>query len=195
MIASLPMYDRPETRASNDRFWQLIRNQLEPGLASPEELSRTADHWQDWENPELLLSQTCGYPYRTRLHGKTRLVATPVYDLPDCPPGHYYSVLIARKSDPRGGFEDFARARLAYNDALSQSGWAAPQSHAEDTGFRFTDVTQTGAHRTSAQAVASGIADIAAIDAVSWAMIRRWDSFAADLREIGVTAPTPALPY
>jgi hypothetical protein len=27
VIASLPMYDRPETRAANDRLWQLIRSE------------------------------------------------------------------------------------------------------------------------------------------------------------------------
>ena len=32
MIASLPMYDRPETAAANDRLWQGVRERLGQGL-------------------------------------------------------------------------------------------------------------------------------------------------------------------
>ena len=64
MIATLPMYDRPETRAANDRFWDLIRSHLDE---APEELSRDDFHWL---HPDLLLSQTCSLPYRTALQGR-----------------------------------------------------------------------------------------------------------------------------
>jgi ABC-type phosphate/phosphonate transport system substrate-binding protein len=43
--------------------------------------------------------------------------------------------------------------------------------------------------------VAEGRADLAAIDGLTWRMIRRWDDTAAELKEIGTTAPTPALPW
>jgi ABC-type phosphate/phosphonate transport system substrate-binding protein len=43
--------------------------------------------------------------------------------------------------------------------------------------------------------VASGAADIAGIDAVTWEMIARWDPFARDLRVLARTPPTPALAY
>ncbi len=52
----------------------------------------------------------------------------------------------------------------------------------------------TGGHLNSAKAVAEGRADIAAIDALTWKMIKRWDGFAQDLREVATTTPTPALP-
>ena len=191
MIAALPMYDRPETRAANDRFWSLIRDTLGEG---PERLTRDADPWDIWQSPDLLLAQTCGLPYRARLHGRVTLVATPVHALPDMPSGHYCSVLVARADDPRAEFAAFASARLAYNEPLSQSGWAAPQSHAAAAGFRFGDLLHTGSHRASARAVAEGRADIAALDAVTWKMIRRWDGFATRLRVVERTAPTPALP-
>jgi ABC-type phosphate/phosphonate transport system substrate-binding protein len=195
VIASLPMYDRPETRAANDRLWQLIRANLpDETKSAPETLARTGDPWSDWLSPELLLSQTCGLPYRARLHGRVTLVGTPVHDLP-CAPGHYFSAVVARSDDPRAAVADFAGARIAVNDGLSQSGWAAPQALAAAHGFAFTDVTLTGSHRASAEAVAAGAADLAAIDAVTWRMIRRWDTFAAELRVIAETPPTPALPY
>lgn len=192
MIASLPMYDRPETAAANDRFWKGVRAHLGYG---PDRLCRAGDVWDHWQSPGLILSQTCGYPYRARLHGTVTIVGTPVLDLPDCPPGHYYSVLVARAEDPRETPRDFAEARFAYNEALSQSGWAAPQTYAAAHGFTFSNPVQSGAHRESARAVAENRADIAALDALSWKMMQRHDPFAATLRVLARTEPTPALPY
>jgi len=200
MIASLPMYERPETAAANDRFWQAIRRNLcagetPPPRALPQALSRGGDLWRQWLSPDLLLSQTCGFPYRARLHGKVALVGTPILGLPGLPPGYYCSVMLTRRADARTGLADFAEAVLAYNEPMSQSGWAAPQTEAERLGFAFTRTLQTGSHRASALAVADGRADIAAIDALTWKMIRRWDSCATSLSVIGETAPTPTLPY
>lgn len=191
-LASLPMYDRAELRPANDRLWQAIRAALGEG---PEHLSRGGGVWDHWLSPDLLLSQTCGYPYRVRLHGKVNLVGTPDHGLDGCPPGHYCSVFVARADDPRASFADFAGARLAYNEALSQSGWAAPQTFARVQGFAFRNLLETGAHALSARAVAEGRADIAALDALSWKMMQRHDSFAAALKEVARTPPTPALPF
>lgn len=192
MIASLPMYDRPETAAANDRLWQGVRDRLGEG---PMHLTRGGDPWADWQSPDLILSQTCGLPYRARLHGQVALVASPVYDLPDCPAGHYCSVFVARADDPRSTPREFAGAVLAYNEALSQSGWAAPQAFAAAQGFAFGPGLRTGAHRLSGQAVASGRADIAALDALSWLLMARHDAIARDLRVIGRTGSIPGLPY
>jgi len=192
MIASLPMYDRPETAAANDRLWQGVRARLGEG---PGELTRDGNPWDHWQSPDLLLSQTCGLPYRSRLYDRVNLVGTPVCDLPDCPPGHYYSVFVARRDDPRDDPRDFAGAVLAYNEALSQSGWAAPQAWAAERGVGFAETLHTGAHANSARAVAEGRADIAALDALSWRLMARTDRFAEGLRVIGRTDPTPALPW
>lgn len=196
MIASLPMYDRPETAAANDRLWNGIARALRArGIAAPDALDRETGLWETWRSPDLLLSQTCGFPYRAHLHGLVTLVATPVCDLPDAPPGHYYSILVARRGDSRRRLGNFAGATFAYNEALSQSGWAAPSAAAAAAGIAFGAGLPTGSHRASARAVAEGAADIAAIDALTWRMIRRWDAVAAELDEIGTTAPTPALPW
>lgn len=196
MIANLPMYDRPETAAANDRFWSGMARLLRArGIKAPEQLDRTAGLWETWLSPGLLLSQTCGFPYRARLHGHVTIVATPVCDLPGVPPGYYHSTLVARRTDLRRSLAEFDGARFAYNDALSQSGWAAPLAEAASAGISFGRTVATGAHRASAQAVVEGAADLAAIDSLTWRMIRRWDDFAADLKEIGTTTPTPALPW
>ena len=78
---------------------------------------------------------------------------------------------------------------------MSQSGWAGPQNDAAARGFRYTNPVQTGGHAFSARAVADGKADIAGIDALTWLLIKRHDSFARDLRVIAETKPTPILPY
>lgn len=197
MIASLGMYDRAETAAANDRLWALVREGLRArGIAAPEELTRgPGAYWPAWEAQDLVLSQTCGLPYRARLHGRVALVATPDHGLPGCPPGHYRSVFVARKGDTRGDVARFDGAALAYNDPMSQSGWAAPQAHAAQLGISLLPALESGGHRASALAVAEGRAEIAALDAVTWALIRRHDAFAASLKEVGQTRPTPALPY
>lgn len=46
--------------------------------------------------------------------------------MPDCPAGYYNSVFIARRDDPRRNSPDFTCATFAYNEPMSQSGWAAP---------------------------------------------------------------------
>lgn len=196
MIAALGMYDRPETAPAHDRLWALIRDGLrDRGVAAPEALTRgEGAYWPAWEAPDLVLAQTCGLPYRARLHGRVTLVGTPDYGLPGCPAGHYHSVFIARADDPRPGLADFAEARLAFNEALSQSGWAAPMEHAARTGLRFGSLVQTGGHRLSMLAVAEGRADTAALDAVTWRMLRRWEPAAAGLRVLAETRPTPGLP-
>lgn len=196
MIASLAMYDFAPLMAANDRLWAGIRDGLRgQGIKAPDGLTRgEAAYWPAWQSPGLILSQTCGYPFRTRLQGHVTYVGTPDYGVEGCPPGHYCSVLIARADDPRTGFADFAAARFAYNEALSQSGWAAPQTHAKGLGFQLQPAVQTGAHRLSALAVAEGRADIAALDAVTFAHLQGYDPVMARLKVVGRTEPTPGLP-
>lgn len=197
MIASLGMYDRAECQPANDRLWALIRDGLRAaGIDAPDTLTRGAGaYWEAWESPDLLLSQTCGFPYRAKLHGKVTLIGTPDYEVAGAAPGHYRSVFVARKSDPRSTLPDFHGAALAFNEDLSQSGWAAPQNHAIAHDMRLIPHLRTGGHLASARAVAEGLAEIAAIDAVTWSMIAEWEAFAADLKTVGLTEPTPGLPY
>jgi ABC-type phosphate/phosphonate transport system substrate-binding protein len=102
---------------------------------------------------------------------------------------------VARADDPARALADLAGRRFAYNEAMSQSGWAAPACHMAAAGLAFGPLLATGAHRASALAVAEGRADFAALDALTWALIGDHDhSLAAALRVIDATAPTPGLP-
>ena len=197
MIASLAMYDRAEAQPSNDRLWALIRDGLRTaGMDAPQEQIRGPAAFLDaWTSADLILSQTCGFPYRARLHGKVALIGTPDYGVEGCPPGFYHSVFVARADDPRGAVAEFDGAALAFNDDLSQSGWAAPQTCASTLGIRLPPRLRTGGHVLSARAVAEGRAEIAALDVVTWGMMVRWESFASSLKVVGRTSPTPGLPY
>lgn len=195
-LASLPMYDRPELRDATDRYWTLIRDRLAlRGIGGPESLRRgDAVLMPHWENADLILSQTCGFPYRARLHGHVELVGTPDFGNEGCAPGYYRSILIARADDPRGDFAEFDGAVLAYNDGLSQSGWAAPINQAQSAGIRLRVGEETGSHRGSAFAVAEGRAELAAIDALTWALLTEFEDMSS-VKVIGTTDPSPALPY
>lgn len=196
MIASLGMYDFGPAMAANDRLWAGIRDGLRArGLPAPEGLTRgEAAYWPAWQSPGLVLSQTCGYPFRTRLHDRVAYVGTPDHGVEGCAPGQYRSVLVARADDPREGLEEFDGARFAFNEDLSQSGWAAPQAHATRLGLRLVPVLRSGGHRFSALAVADGRAEIAALDAVTWRLLQGVEPAAARLKVVGKTDPTPGLP-
>ncbi len=195
MIASLMMYARPQLDEAHLRYWNLIRDNLNrAGIESPEHLSQDAEEFSVWQHPELVLSQTCGMPYRTWLHDKVALVGTPDYGLVGCPPGYYRSALVVRADDPRTNLMAFREAVFAYNQTFSQSGYAAPYWHLEPHGFWFKHRVQTEGHLKSAHAVAEGHADIAALDAVSWRLMAEYEEFAASLRVLEWTDPTPSLP-
>ena len=197
MIASLPMYEYEDTVRANDRFWALIRDGLRArGVAAPDALGRGAGELlPHWLAPDLVLSQTCGFPYRAALHGQVTLVGTPDFGLAGCAPGYYRSVFVARADDARDTLPAFDGAHIAYNDPMSQSGWAAPQAHAAKLGLRLAPGPCTGAHRLSALAVLEGRADLAAIDAVTWLLLCRNQPRMAGLKPVVQTDPTPGLPY
>ncbi|MFN6925287.1 MAG: phosphate/phosphite/phosphonate ABC transporter substrate-binding protein [Tabrizicola sp.] len=196
MIASLGMYDFGPAMAANDRLWAGIRDGLRArGIAAPDALTRgDGAYWPAWQAPDLVLSQTCGYPFRARLHDRVTYIGTPDYGVEGCPPGHYRSVFVVRADDPRATLAAFDGARFAYNEDLSQSGWAAPQTHAARLGLHLPPALKTGGHRLSALAVAEGRADIAALDAVTHALLQGVEPAMTRLRVIGQTDPTPGLP-
>ncbi len=196
MIASLMMYARSELTDAHDRYWQLIRRALaEHDIESPETLAQNADEFEVWKAPNLVLSQTCGMPYRLWLHDKVTLIGTPDFGVDGCPPGYYRSALVVRADDPRKRVEEFEKSVFAYNQSFSQSGYAAPYNHLASKGIWFENQLQTGGHVLSARAVADGKADIAALDAVSWRLMQRYEDFTTKLSVLDWTEPTPGLPY
>ncbi|WP_296418979.1 phosphate/phosphite/phosphonate ABC transporter substrate-binding protein [Pseudooctadecabacter sp.] len=189
MIASLPMYDRPEAQAANDALWAAVRDRLGYG---PDQLDRTTPFTETWANPDLVLGQICNLPYRARFRGDVILLGCGDHRLDDTPAGYYHSVFVVRKDDAARGLAPAVLGTFAYNDALSQSGWGAPVTRIAAQGLQFKSTLETGSHLASLRAVAEGRADLAAIDAVTWAQQLTWEPQARDLAVIGRTGLSPA---
>lgn len=197
MIAALPMYDMAPLQAANDALWAATRDALRArGIAAPEALDRAMDLRETWVAPDLVLGQTCGLPYRASLHGRVALIAAADYGLDGTPPGHYHSVFVTRAEEPGHDPAAFAARPFAFNSGDSQSGWAAPQNWAAARGFRFRPAVESGGHRLSAVAVAEGRADIAALDAVTFRFLERYEpGLTGRLKVIGRTDTAPGLPF
>lgn len=193
------MYDFGPTQAHWDSLWADIRDQLHAGgIAAPNSLTRSDDPWQDWRNPNLLLSQTCGLPFRAELHNSLTLVGAPAWATPDQPamrPGQYYSVVLVRAEDPRTTLSQFRGAALALNDPLSQSGWGLMHRLCISESVQFKNHIETGSHMASARAVRDGRADLASVDAVTWAHLQRVAPWCSDLAVLTRTPGSPALPF
>lgn len=197
-LASFKMYVSPPPLAqATAELWHYLQARLRrDGIAGvPEGLDDNMAHDAAWLRPELLIAQTCGYPFVNRLRGKTKLVATPVYGHPGCDGATMCSFIIIRKNFPAQSLEDLRGVRAAINSRDSNSGMnllrAAIAPLARDGRF-FAEVIETGSHSGSIAAVAEGKADAAAIDCVTYANIQRFD--AAQLDAIRVLAETPSGP-
>lgn len=190
------MYDWPQLQVAYQEYWSLIRDDLRnDGLDAPDELSRYGDESASWLDPELVLSQSCSMPYRCELHDKVILVGTPDFGVSECPAGYYRSAIVVRADDPRTNVKDFRDSIFAFNSENSQSGFVAAYFHTIERRCWFSRRSISGGHRNSARMVVERRADIASLDAVSWRHMRRYDAFAADLRVLEWTIPTPGLPY
>ena len=116
LLASLSMYDWPQTHAQSDLLWAAIAQRLRAaGLDAPDALTRDKAPDAMWPSPDLVLGQTCGLPYVRGLRGRVALVGTPDYQVPDCDPGWYNSVIVVRSDELCENLSDFQNRRLAIN--------------------------------------------------------------------------------
>lgn len=203
-IATLPMYDLPAVRRATDAWWAgLARALAAAGIDGvPQRLDRRLGSAEAWRRPDLLLSQTCGYPMTHALAGRVRLVATPVYQVEGCDGPMYRSAFLVRDDEPAAGLADLRGRRVAVNARDSQSGYnclrhaLAPLAASAGGGPLFSEVVTTGRHGASLRALRDRRADLTAVDAVTLALTTRGAPAAvAGLRVLGWSAPAPALPY
>jgi ABC-type phosphate/phosphonate transport system substrate-binding protein len=198
--ASLGMYDHPELHEANDALWDAIARRLRAAGMDriPGKLDRARPLSAIWSDPDLLLAQTCGYPLMTQWHGRLLYVATPLYRAEGCDGAWHASRIVVRRNCPVACLAELRGMRAAMNDAASNTGMnlfrAAIADHAGGGSF-FSAVVETGSHRESARLVASGMADIAAIDAVTFAQLERHEPAITDpLRTLAWTPGAPGLP-
>jgi ABC-type phosphate/phosphonate transport system substrate-binding protein len=195
-IAALPMYNVTPALDLEWRAWlDDVLRRVKPAcrIVEPDE-----ELHGFWRRPNLLLSQTCGYPLVHGLHAQVQLIATPRFDAPGCEGAHYSSVLVTRADAQFDSLASCRGARAAYNQDDSNSGMnvfrhaVAPLARA---GMFFSAVLRTGSHLGSLRAVADNRADVAAVDCVTFAFINDvMPELARRVRTIGTTAVSPGLP-
>jgi len=201
MTASLMMYDQPEVvQRANDALWAAIRDGLyERNQEAPQVLKRGGIYDSYWLDPHLSFAQTCGYPYVSKLKGKVRLVATPVFSYPGGSGARRASYIVVAENSDAKSLSDLKGKRAAINDRLSNSGMnlfrAAIAPLAGGQPF-FAFVIVTGGHLNSIAAIREGRAEVAAIDSITWALhARHAPAKIAGVRIIGETPMGPGLPY
>jgi ABC-type phosphate/phosphonate transport system substrate-binding protein len=200
LIAALPMYDGPGTARANDAIWAATAVRLrERGVAAPERLTRGDDLPALWLSPNLVFGQTCGYPYVKDLRDSVALIATPEYDFPGCDGVAHRSFLVRGARDPRSSLKAFRGGVAALNAWDSNSGMnlfrAAIAPLAGGRTF-FGAVVAMGSHQRSVEAVAEGRADLAAIDCVSFALLKRLrPNLVARVTVVAESPLSPCLPF
>jgi ABC-type phosphate/phosphonate transport system substrate-binding protein len=191
-LVSLPMYDWPEVRGATDALWAGIARHA--GLEG--ELERGGPHDALWRLPQMIFSQTCGYPFTHEFKGLLQYVGTPHYQADGCEGANYCSIVFAREklspSDLRG-------ARPAINSHDSMSGYLALKAVFAPLavgGEFFAPALVTGGHLNSLAAVREGRADVCSIDAVCVGLARkhRPDDLHG-LVEIARSPLVPGLPF
>ena len=195
MIASLPMYDLAEIAGHTDELWRCWSAALRRrGVDAPGLLNRpSGDLLQHWSRTDLLCSQSCGYPVAALLGERFDVAGT--FSSPageQDRPGFYRSVIVARADDFRAesGLRSFEGCRVAANSMDSLSGWFSIGSALTEAGVRHLGpAIETGAHANSAVAVRDGEADLASIDAVTYALLIRHRPTAVDGLQVAGRGP------
>ncbi|MDY7535014.1 PhnD/SsuA/transferrin family substrate-binding protein [Pseudomonas sp. Bout1] len=194
--AELLMYVAPQQVQQANEVW--LSRILERLGAT----RRTAEHLDLralWRAPELLLTQTCGYPLMTELRGQVQVIGRPRYELPHSSAGTHCSLLLTRDDNPRSALADFYNSRGVINGHDSNSGMNLLRERLaplQQGGRFFAEVGISGAHRESLRWLREGRAELAAIDSVTFDYLARFaPDEVAGLRTVTRSAPSPTLPY
>lgn len=201
MIAALPMYDFEPVRAATDAWWHGLAHALrQQGLKDvPQRLTRQRAE-RTWRHPELVFGQVCGFPLM-RSHGtKPNLIATPCYDVPGCKGPEYSSLIVVHAENKASSMEDLRGTIAAISGLDSHSGChvlRAMVAPLASPGSRFFGrQIITGSHAGSLEAIEAREADVAAIDTVTYTLIKRSMPEALhNFRVLGRSPLAPAPPY
>lgn len=150
-----------------------------------------------WRAPDLLLSQTCGYPLVTELQSDVRVLAAPEFELPGCDGPNYCSAILVPQDGARS-LEGLRGSVGAINQAHSHSGMNALRHTiaplARDGHF-FSEVVVSGGHMASMAMLQRGQAAVAAVDCATLELAARHAPDAvAGLRILQYSQAAPGLP-
>lgn len=198
-IASARMYAVAPAAAST---WHALLLQLARRARVPletVELPAPAPIAQLWSHPRKGAVFMCGLPL-ARSRRPPCILAAPVPAAAEfAGRAHYWSDFVVRAGSAHRSLEETLGGRIAFTSPESQSGFAAPLAHlrrlaAAPPLFREVlapQVTPQGA----LSAVAEGRADVAAIDAYSLLLLRRYaPELVAQVRVVDRTQPRPIPP-
>ena len=150
-----------------------------------------------WRSPDLLLSQSCGYPLATVLGDAVRVIAAAEFDWPGCSGVQYCSAIVVAEG-AADSLEALRGKVAAINERHSHSGMNALRhtiAPMAQGGRFFERVIVAGSHLASLCALQRGQADVAAVDCVTLALAQQEAPGAlAGLRVLLHTAPAPGLP-
>lgn len=198
---SLPMYDLPGLRPVWDTWWRgICRAMAAAGVGGLDEgLTRLSDHMAHWRDPEMRLSQTCGYPFTFGLDREWRLVATPAFAVEWCAGPNYRNLVLVRQDDAAERLENLKGRRVAFNSQDSHSGYNSIRwmiAPLAENGRFFGESVQSGSHLASIEALAAGDVDCCSVDCVTFALIVAHGIFPTDgLRVLAEGPLVPGLPF
>ena len=195
--ASLPMYNLPEMQTVNARFWEALRGLLvDAGVRDlPESLTFDRLPVPERIGPEILFSQTCGYPLETIFSGQAIRLGTPCYAVPGCDGPTHCGLFIVPAGSPARELRDLRGGVFLFNSRHSNSGMNLPRRALADIADGrafFAKVMETGSHPGNLDRIARGEADATAVDNVTYAF---WCHYRPETaRRVRVLARTPASP-
>ena len=190
--ASLAMYPFEWLRPAWDRLWSAVHEQAP---WTPASLRWDGDVHRHWVDPGCKVAQACGWPVVTTLRSDVRVVGAFALALDDADGHRYRSVVLANRPVALG---DVAAAgtTAAANATDSLSGWVSLLAATMGPGATWPGrVCWTGSHIESLRALRDGRADIASVDELSLAFVRRHDpDLVAGFHVIGRGPWVPSLP-
>lgn len=152
-----------------------------------------------YRNPALLLGHACGYPYLKKWADTHQPVCVPLFAVDGCEHTQYSSWFITPAAGTVTDLEGARGGRVAMNGRRSNSGMNVLRHAVAGLagGERFFgDVVVSGSHLHSLEMVADGRVELAAIDAVTYALqIAGQPALGKRIRIIGQSAPTTAPPF
>ena len=190
IIAELGFYPFDDIAWAYDKLWIATADRCS---WLPRKLTRSADPTKLWRSENQFVSQTCGWPLVTQLGETVRVVGAFRQTTPESASHFYRSVVVGRVD---GTPFDFQGSVAAVNELESLSGWISliAAIHGPQETWRG-DFKVSGSHAESVRMLNRGEADIASIDSVTLAHLRRIDPQAINSLFVICNGPlVPCLP-
>lgn len=200
LLASLPMYDHEAIETDTDQWWQVISNELRNrGVAAPEKLTRSNDSRLIWRDPNLLLTQCCGYDLMVNGYDNLEPILTPIYGFEDCEGGNYCSYIVVARDGKIRSAAALKGKLLAINGYRSHSGYNALREYIAlnlGVGAHEQSLVVSGSHYNSMKMTAEGEAAAAAVDCVTYGIVASYaPELVSKLLVLGKSPFHSVLPY